>query len=125
MNPVTLSKFLLGGIAALSACGTASAVTVVSQVIEDAWLFNGSDRYERIMNNTGINPGRWSAVRFDTSILSAQAFTNPAHYTWAHYDFSRDLAYLAKAYPTMKEAAAFHEDFLIEVDGRLVTCPAI
>lgn len=45
---------------------------------------------------------------------------------WEHYDFSRDMSYLREAYPTMKEAASFYEDFLIEgPDGYLATCPAI
>ncbi|NLW55243.1 MAG: glycoside hydrolase family 95 protein [Firmicutes bacterium] len=45
---------------------------------------------------------------------------------WEHYAFSADLEFLEKAYPTMKEAAEFFLDFLIEDDqGRLVTCPSV
>lgn len=33
---------------------------------------------------------------------------------WWHYEFGRDKTFLAKAYPVMKEAALFFEDFLIE-----------
>lgn len=45
---------------------------------------------------------------------------------WEHYDFSRDIDYLRKYYPTMKESAQFFVDFLIEdKDGFLSTCPAI
>ncbi|EMI52938.1 glycoside hydrolase family 95 protein, partial [Rhodopirellula sallentina] len=45
---------------------------------------------------------------------------------WEHYDFSRNRDYLRDAYPTMKEAALFYEDYLIEgPDGHLATCPAI
>jgi alpha-L-fucosidase 2 len=45
---------------------------------------------------------------------------------WEHYDFARDIAFLKQAYPTMKEAAEFILDYLIEDDkGRLVTCPSV
>ncbi|MEK0313259.1 glycoside hydrolase family 95 protein [Cohnella sp. 56] len=45
---------------------------------------------------------------------------------WEHYAFGGDEAFLAQAYPTMKEAAQFVLDYLIEgEDGRLITCPSI
>jgi len=45
---------------------------------------------------------------------------------WEHYAFGRDEAFLAEAYPTMKEAARFLLDYLIEAeDGRLITCPSV
>lgn len=45
---------------------------------------------------------------------------------WEHFDFGRDKEFLAKAYPTMKEAALFLLDFLIEgPNGFLVTCPSV
>ncbi|CAI6077437.1 glycosyl hydrolase family 95 catalytic domain-containing protein [Cohnella sp. JJ-181] len=45
---------------------------------------------------------------------------------WEHYAFGGDEAFLARAYPTMQEAAQFVLDYLIEgEDGRLVTCPSI
>ena len=59
----------------------ASGVTVVSQAVEDGWLFNGTNRYEQILNNTGTNPNRWGAVRFDAAILSSSAFTDSALFT--------------------------------------------
>jgi len=44
---------------------------------------------------------------------------------WEHYAFGGDLAFLRRAYPIMKESAAFFVDFLIEDDrGRLVTNPS-
>lgn len=45
---------------------------------------------------------------------------------WEHYDFSRDRAFLERAYPTLKEAAEFYLDFLVEVPGKgwLVTAPS-
>jgi len=33
---------------------------------------------------------------------------------WEHYDFTRDRAFLQRAYPTMKEAAEFFLDLLVE-----------
>jgi alpha-L-fucosidase 2 len=45
---------------------------------------------------------------------------------WEHYLFSRDAAFLKRAYPIMKEAAEFFLDFLVETaDGRLVTNPSV
>ncbi len=45
---------------------------------------------------------------------------------WEHYAFGQDLGFLERAYPIMKEAAAFFLDFLIENDkGQLVTCPSV
>ena len=44
---------------------------------------------------------------------------------WTHYDYTRDLGYLADVYPVMREAAGFFEDFLVEHDGYLVTNPSV
>lgn len=45
---------------------------------------------------------------------------------WEHYAFGQDLDFLKRAYPIMKEAAAFFLDFLIENEkGQLVTCPSV
>lgn len=45
---------------------------------------------------------------------------------WEHYKFSLDKDFLREKYPTLKEAAEFFEDFLIEDKcGRLVTCPSV
>lgn len=44
---------------------------------------------------------------------------------WEHYAFGGDHTYLAEhAYPRMKGAAEFALDWLIEIDGWLVTAPA-
>ncbi|GHT98262.1 alpha/beta hydrolase [Spirochaetia bacterium] len=43
---------------------------------------------------------------------------------WEHYDYTRDRAYLEEAYPVIREAVLFFEDFLIEHDGYLVSCPS-
>ncbi len=45
---------------------------------------------------------------------------------WEHYKFTLDRDFLAEKYETLKEAAQFFEDFLIEdKQGRLVTCPSV
>ncbi|MGN0632614.1 MAG: glycosyl hydrolase family 95 catalytic domain-containing protein [Oscillospiraceae bacterium] len=45
---------------------------------------------------------------------------------WEHYKFTLDKDFLEEKYPTLKEAAEFFEDFLIEdKEGRLVTCPSV
>lgn len=45
---------------------------------------------------------------------------------WEHYRFSLDRNFLVKAYETMKEAAQFLLDYLIEDnEGRLITCPSV
>jgi len=46
---------------------------------------------------------------------------------WDHYLYSGDRACLARLYPTLKEAALFYLDFLVEEPqhGWLVTCPSI
>jgi len=45
---------------------------------------------------------------------------------WEHYDFSRDRAFLERAYPVMKEAAEFFLDYLVEdAQGRLLSGPSM
>ncbi|OMD39019.1 glycoside hydrolase family 95 protein [Paenibacillus odorifer] len=45
---------------------------------------------------------------------------------WEHYRFNQDRYFLAQAYDTMKEAAQFLLDYLIEdAEGRLITCPSV
>jgi alpha-L-fucosidase 2 len=44
---------------------------------------------------------------------------------WDHYLFTRDEKFLQWAYPIMSEAAMFFVDFLVEMDGFLVTSPSI
>ncbi len=45
---------------------------------------------------------------------------------WEHYAFTLDINFLRKSYGTMKEAAEFFLDYLIEdPKGRLVTCPSV
>ena len=45
---------------------------------------------------------------------------------WEHYLFNPDRAFLARAYPVMKEAAEFFLDYLVEdPKGRLVSGPSV
>src|SRR5690625_4379566 len=45
---------------------------------------------------------------------------------WEHYQYTLDKDFLSRSYETMKEAAQFLLDFLIEDDsGNLVTCPSL
>jgi alpha-L-fucosidase 2 len=47
---------------------------------------------------------------------------------WEHYLFNPDRAFLAKAYPVMKEAAEFFLDYLVDdprAPGRLVSGPSV
>jgi alpha-L-fucosidase 2 len=49
-----------------------------------------------------------------------------ASHLWEHYQFSLDRAFLRRAYPTMREAAEFFLDYLVEDrQGRLVSGPSV
>ena len=44
---------------------------------------------------------------------------------WTHYVYTGDEAFLRTMYPLLKDAVLFFHDYLIEVDGRLATCPSV
>ncbi|MBR5179670.1 MAG: glycoside hydrolase family 95 protein [Lachnospiraceae bacterium] len=44
---------------------------------------------------------------------------------WMHYLYTKDVDFLKRCFPIMREAATFFLDFLIEHDGYLVTCPSV
>jgi alpha-L-fucosidase 2 len=46
-------------------------------------------------------------------------------HVWEHYLFTKDESFLRDMYPILRDMALFYEDFLMEVDGKLVTCPSI
>lgn len=46
-------------------------------------------------------------------------------HVWEHYLYTRDVSFLRDMYPVLRDMALFYEDFLMEVDGKLVTCPSI
>lgn len=44
---------------------------------------------------------------------------------WTHYIYTKDEAFLRRMYPLLKDAVLFFHDYLIEVDGKLATCPSV
>ena len=44
---------------------------------------------------------------------------------WRHYLYTQDEAFLQKLYPILEDAVLFFHDFLVEVDGKLMTCPSV
>ncbi|WP_419194867.1 glycosyl hydrolase family 95 catalytic domain-containing protein [Novipirellula herctigrandis] len=78
-----------------------------------------------VHHNTDLWRG---AAPVDTSIHGLWTLGGAwlSRHIWEHYDFSRDVEFLRKSYPTMREAAEFFVDYLTQdKDGYLSTCPAI
>ncbi len=48
-----------------------------------------------------------------------------ATHLWKHYQYTREEAFLKRAFPILAEAALFFADFLIERNGYLVTSPSV
>ncbi len=46
-------------------------------------------------------------------------------HVWEHYLYTKDLDFLRRMYPILRDMVLFYEDFLIEVNGKLVTCPSV
>ncbi len=46
-------------------------------------------------------------------------------HVWEHYLHTKDLNILQRMYPVLRDMALFYEDYLMEVDGKLVTCPSV
>lgn len=44
---------------------------------------------------------------------------------WLHYAYTQEEAFLKRMYPLLKDAVLFFHDYLIEVDGKLATCPSV
>ena len=44
---------------------------------------------------------------------------------WRHYIYTGDEIFLKRMYPILEDAVLFFHDFLIEVDGKLMTCPSV
>ncbi|MCM1253844.1 MAG: glycoside hydrolase family 95 protein [Clostridium sp.] len=44
---------------------------------------------------------------------------------WTHYQYTKDIDFLQEQFPIMCEAALFFQDFLVEHEGYLVTCPSV
>ena len=48
-----------------------------------------------------------------------------AMHAWEHYLFTGDRKILERMQPIFKDIALFFEDFLMEVNGELITCPSL
>ena len=46
-------------------------------------------------------------------------------HVWEHYQYTKDFDLLRSMYPVLRDMALFYEDFLMEVDGKLITCPSV
>jgi len=46
-------------------------------------------------------------------------------HVWEHFLHTGDEEFLRDMYPILKDIALFYEDFLTEVDGKLLTCPSV
>ena len=44
---------------------------------------------------------------------------------WTHYLYTKDKEFLRENFHIMREAARFFLDFMIEIDGYLMTCPSV
>ena len=44
---------------------------------------------------------------------------------WTHYLYTKDKEFLKENFHIMREAALFFLDYMIEVDGHLMTCPSV
>ncbi len=84
-------------------------------------FFNARGWIVNTMNNiygyTAVNWGDWGYFPGGAAWL--------CRHLWEHYAFTQDPAFLRDTgYPVMKEAALFWLDYLVEVDGRLVSSPS-
>ena len=83
-------------------------------------------------NSAGWTMNHATDVFGRTAITDAVSLAYPIAATWLvlhqweHFLFTRDLEYLRKTYPTMREAADFILDFLIkDKNGKWVTAPSV
>jgi alpha-L-fucosidase 2 len=92
-------------------------VTARSMYNANGWMMHHATD---IFGKTGINAG----IHWGTSPLSAAWLCT---HLWEHYAYTQDKQFLqTKAYPIMKEAAAFVLDFLRpDKNGNLVTVPSM
>ena len=44
---------------------------------------------------------------------------------WRHYIYTSDETFLKRMYPILEDAVLFFHDFLMEVDGKYMTCPSV
>jgi len=46
-------------------------------------------------------------------------------HVWEHYLYTGDEGILREMFPILKDMAVFYEDFLLDVNGKLLTCPSV
>ena len=46
-------------------------------------------------------------------------------HVWEQYLYTGDKGLLERMYPILKDMALFYQDFLVEKDGKLLTCPSV
>ncbi len=87
--------------------------------VDRGWCLGHNSDIWAITNPVGLNSGdpQWANWNMGGAWI--------ASHIWEHYLFTRDLDFLAEYYPTLKGAAEFCLDWMIEdKDGNLITSPS-
>ncbi len=87
--------------------------------VDRGWCLGHNSDIWAITNPVGQNSGdpQWANWNMGGAWI--------ASHIWEHYLFTRDLDFLAEYYPTLKGAAEFCLDWMIEdKDGNLITSPS-
>ncbi len=87
--------------------------------VERGWCLGHNSDIWAITNPVGLNSGdpQWANWNMGGAWI--------ASHIWEHYLFTRDKDFLAEYYPTLKGAAEFCLDWMIEdKDGNLITSPS-
>ncbi len=87
--------------------------------VERGWCLGHNSDIWAITNPVGLNSGdpQWANWNMGGAWI--------ASHIWEHYIFTRDLDFLREYYPTLKGAAEFCLEWMIEdKDGNLITSPS-
>ncbi len=87
--------------------------------VDRGWCLGHNSDIWAITNPVGLNSGdpQWANWNMGGAWI--------ASHIWEHYLFTRDLDFLREYYPTLKGAAEFCLDWMIEdKDGNLITSPS-
>lgn len=86
--------------------------------VEDGWCLAHNTDIWAMTNPVGLGTGntQWANWNMGGAWVST--------HIWEHYMFTQDKAFLRKAYPALKGAAAFCMNWLVEKDGKLLTAPS-
>lgn len=87
--------------------------------IDRGWCLGHNSDIWAITNPVGMNEGdpQWANWNMGGAWISS--------HIWEHYLFTRDINFLREYYPTLKGAAEFCLDWMIEdKDGHLITSPS-